>query len=72
MGEEVRKINPALFASFRLFILKMCPPPFFKYSSPEHCFVWCPDLYSLESRLQTPGKLWDVVLEKGGEDQLDR
>jgi hypothetical protein len=25
-----------------------------------------------ESRSETPGKIWNVVLEKDGEDQLDR
>jgi hypothetical protein len=38
----------------------------------EHSFVWCSNLDTLESRSETLGKFWNVVLEKDGEDQLDR
>jgi hypothetical protein len=38
----------------------------------EHSFVWCWCLYTSESRSKLPGAFWDVVVEKDGEDQLDR
>ena len=38
----------------------------------EHSFVWCSDLDVSGSRSETPGKFWNVVLEKGGEEHLDR
>ena len=38
----------------------------------EHGFVWCWNLDASGSRSEIPGKLWNVVLEKDGEDQLDR
>ena len=38
----------------------------------EHGFVWCWNLDASGSRSETPGKFWNVVLEKDGEDQLDR
>jgi len=38
----------------------------------EHSFVWCWNLDASGSRSETPGKFWDVVLEKDGKDQLDR
>ena len=37
----------------------------------EHSFVWCWNLDASGSRLEIPGKFWNVVLEKDG-DQLDR
>jgi hypothetical protein len=38
----------------------------------EHGVVWCRNLDASGSRSETPGKFWNVVLEKDGEDQLDR
>ena len=38
----------------------------------EHGSVWCWNLDALGNRSETPGKFWNVVLEKDGEDQLDR
>ena len=38
----------------------------------EHGFVWCWNLDASGSRSEIPGKFWNVVLEKDGEDQLDR
>jgi hypothetical protein len=35
-------------------------------------FVWCWNLDTSESRSDIPGKFWNVVLKKNGEDQLDR
>ena len=37
----------------------------------EHGFVWCRNLDALGSRSEIPGKFWNVVLEKDG-DQFDR
>ena len=38
----------------------------------EHGSVWCWNLDAPGNRSETPGKIWNVVLEKDGEDQLDR
>jgi hypothetical protein len=38
----------------------------------EHCFVWCWNVDTSESRSEVSGEFWNVVLEKNGEDQLDR
>ena len=38
----------------------------------EYGFVWCWNLDASGSRSEIPGKFWNVVLEKDGEDQLDR
>ena len=38
----------------------------------EHSFIWCWHFDASGSRSGTPGKFWNVVLEKDGEDQLDR
>jgi len=38
----------------------------------EHSFIWWWKLDSLASISETPRKFWNVVLEKDGEDQLDR
>jgi hypothetical protein len=38
----------------------------------EHGFVWYWNLDASGSRSETPGKFWNVVLKKDGEDQLDR
>jgi len=38
----------------------------------EHSCIWCWDLDDWCSRSETPGKFWNVVLEKDGKDQLDR
>jgi hypothetical protein len=38
----------------------------------EHSFVWCWNLYTSETGSEIPGKFSNVVLEKNGEDQLDR
>jgi len=38
----------------------------------EHSFIWCWNLDTSGSRSETPGKFWNVVLEKDGENQLDR
>ena len=35
-------------------------------------FIWCWNLDTSGSRSETPGKFWNVVLEKDGKDQLDR
>ena len=37
----------------------------------KHSFIWCWNLDASGSRSETPGKFWNVVLEKDGEDQLD-
>jgi hypothetical protein len=37
----------------------------------EHCFVWCGNLDSSETRSEVPGNFRNVVLEKDGEDKLD-
>ena len=37
----------------------------------EHSFVWRWKLDASRSRWETPGKFWNVVLEKDGKDQLD-
>ena len=44
----------------------------FKAESNEHSFVWCRNLDTSENRSEISGKFWNVVLEKDGEDQLDR
>jgi len=38
----------------------------------EHGSVRCWNLDTSGNRSDTPGKFWNVVLEKDGEDQLDR
>jgi hypothetical protein len=38
----------------------------------EHSFVWCWNVDTLESGSEISGKFLNVVLEKNGEDQLDR
>ena len=38
----------------------------------ERSFVWCWKLESSEYISEIPGKFLDMVLEKDGEDQLDR
>ena len=38
----------------------------------EHSLLWCQNLHISESRSEIPGKLWNVELEKDGEDQFDR
>ena len=38
----------------------------------EHSFIWCLNLDASGSRSEIPGKFRNVVLEKDGEDQLDR
>ena len=38
----------------------------------EHGSVWCWNLDAAGNRSETPGKFWNVVREKDGEDQLDR
>jgi hypothetical protein len=38
----------------------------------EYSFIWCWKLDASGSRSETPGKFWTLVLEKDGEDQLDR
>ena len=38
----------------------------------EDSFVWCCNFDTSVIRSEMPGKFWDVVLEKDGEDQLDR
>ena len=38
----------------------------------EHGSVWCWNLDAPGNRSEKPGKFWNVVLEKDGEDQLDR
>ena len=38
----------------------------------EYSFIWCWNLDASGSRSETPGKFWNPVLEKDGEDQLDR
>jgi len=45
---------------------------FFQNMPNEHSFIWCWNLGDLCSRSETPGKFWNVVLEKDGLDQLDR
>jgi len=37
-----------------------------------HNFMWCWNLDTSESWSEIPVKFWNVVLEKDGEDQLDR
>jgi hypothetical protein len=38
----------------------------------EHNFAGCWNLYSSKSRLEISWTFWNVVLEKEGEDELDR
>ena len=38
----------------------------------EHSFVWCWSVGTAEIRRVIPWEAWNVFLEKGGEDQLDR
>ena len=38
----------------------------------DHGCVWCWNLDAPGNRSETPGKFWNVVLEKDGEDHLDR
>jgi hypothetical protein len=38
----------------------------------EHRCLWYWTLYTLEIRSKIPGKFWNVLLKKGGEDQLGR
>jgi hypothetical protein len=38
----------------------------------DHSLIWCWNLDALGSRSETHEKFWNVALEKGGEDQLDR
>ena len=38
----------------------------------EHSYIWSRNLDASGSRSETPSKFWNVVLEKDGEDQLDR
>ena len=38
----------------------------------EHDITWCWNLDTSESRSEIPGNLWNVVLQKEGEDQFDR
>jgi len=38
----------------------------------EHSFIWCWNLDVSGSRSKTPVNLWNEVLEKDGEDHLDR
>jgi hypothetical protein len=37
----------------------------------DHSFIWCWNLEASSSRLETPGKFWNVVLEKDRKDQFD-
>jgi len=37
----------------------------------DHRFIWCWNLDTAESSLDIPGKFWNMVLERDGEDQLD-
>ena len=38
----------------------------------EHGSLWCWNLDAPGNRSETPGKFWNVVLEKDVEDYLDR
>jgi hypothetical protein len=38
----------------------------------KYRFIWSWNLDTSESRSEISGKFWNVVLEKDGEDQLDR
>jgi len=38
----------------------------------ENIILWCWKLDTSNSRSEIPEKFWSVVLEKDGEDQLDR
>ena len=38
----------------------------------EHSFIWCWNLDASGSRSETPGKFWNMVLEKDGENNLAR
>jgi len=38
----------------------------------EYSFLWFWNLDTFESRSEVPGKFWNVVLEKEGEDHLDQ
>ena len=38
----------------------------------EHSFIWCWNLDASNSRSESPGKFWNVVLEKDPEVQLGR
>jgi len=37
-----------------------------------HSSVWCWNMDTSRNRTEIPRKFWNVVLEKDGEDQLDR
>jgi hypothetical protein len=49
--------------------LRKKPVKFYIWS---RAFLWCWNLDASGSKSETPGKFWNVVLEKDGEDQLDR
>jgi hypothetical protein len=38
----------------------------------EHSILWCCNVDTSESRSEMHGMFWNVVLERDGEDQLDR
>ena len=38
----------------------------------KHSWVWCCNLGTSRSKLEIPGKFREVVLEKGGGDNLSR
>ena len=46
--------------------------PAFSQCAHEAVNIFCTYMDALGSRSETPGKFWDVVLEKDGKDQLDR
>jgi hypothetical protein len=43
----------------------------FKFNIHRSVLIWCWNLDASGSRSETPGKFWNVVLEKDGKDQLD-
>jgi hypothetical protein len=53
--------------------MKIKPPPsaISEVLHLEHSFVWCGNFDSLEITSEVPGKFWNVVPEKDGEDKLD-
>jgi len=36
------------------------------------CYIWSINLDASDNRSETPGRFFNVVLEKDGKDQLDR
>ena len=57
---------------FRQQILLKCKEEISEMLCWKHSFLWCWSLATSESRSEIPWKFWNVVLEKDGEDRMDR